>query len=32
MNFHVGTFQMYTRLLTKFEFPARTPDKSRLKF
>ena len=32
VNFHVGTFQVCTRLLAKLEFPAQTPDKSRLKF
>ena len=30
VNFHVGSFQMHIRLLDKVEFPARTPDKSRL--
>ena len=29
MNIHVCTFQVHTRLLAKFEFPARTPYKNR---
>ena len=32
MNSHVGIFGVCIRLLAKFEFPTRTPNKSRLNF